>query len=274
MSARINVSKLMGQTFHYLTIVEDLGGIKGKTYVKCKCKCGNEKEYVLNRVRSGHTRSCGCILKEDNVNFLNRKYGKLTVIEDLGRINNARRIKAICECGSIKEINLRSLKNGATQSCGCYLKEQSGKRSTKHGLSKHPLMKIWYAMKARCNNPNDTSYENYGGRGVKVSMRWENDFEAFYTWCINNGWQQGMDVDKDIKSSTGRGILYCPELCCIVSRKDNLRTKSNNRYLELNGEKRCIAEWSELLGIKRRTIEDRLSKGWAIEQVLTPYKNN
>lgn len=33
-------------------------------------------------------------------------------------------------------------------------------------------------MRDRCNNPNATGYENYGGRGIKVCPRWD-DFWKF-----------------------------------------------------------------------------------------------
>ena len=35
-------------------------------------------------------------------------------------------------------------------------------------------------MRKRCLNSNDASYENYGGRGIKVCNEWLNSFEAFY----------------------------------------------------------------------------------------------
>ena len=42
-----------------------------------------------------------------------------------------------------------------------------------HGLSyKHPLWSTWKSMRTRCNNPNATSYNNYGARGIKVCERW------------------------------------------------------------------------------------------------------
>lgn len=30
----------------------------------CKCECGVEKEYILDNVKNGNTKSCGCITKE------------------------------------------------------------------------------------------------------------------------------------------------------------------------------------------------------------------
>lgn len=38
--------------------------------------------------------------------------------------------------------------------------------------------KAWECMRNRCNNPNNDSYKNYGGRGIKVCDRW-NKFENF-----------------------------------------------------------------------------------------------
>ena len=35
------------------------------------------------------------------------------------------------------------------------------------------LYTIWSNMKARCNNPNNTSYYNYGGRGISVYQEWQ-----------------------------------------------------------------------------------------------------
>lgn len=37
----------------------------------------------------------------------------------------------------------------------------------------------WYGMKARCENPSDPSYGDYGGRGIYVEARWQN-FLVFY----------------------------------------------------------------------------------------------
>jgi hypothetical protein len=37
----------------------------------------------------------------------------------------------------------------------------------------------WAGMKKRCDNKNDKSYVNYGGRGIKYEERWK-QFENFY----------------------------------------------------------------------------------------------
>jgi len=34
-------------------------------------------------------------------------------------------------------------------------------------------------MKQRCNNPNDSDYQCYGGRGIKVCDRWAKSYDDF-----------------------------------------------------------------------------------------------
>lgn len=42
----------------------------------------------------------------------------------------------------------------------------------------HPLHKTWLNIRTRCNNPNNPSYPNYGGRGITICERWD-DFWLF-----------------------------------------------------------------------------------------------
>jgi hypothetical protein len=39
--------------------------------------------------------------------------------------------------------------------------------------TKNPLYKPYHAMLDRCKNPNNTHYEYYGKRGIKVCKRWQ-----------------------------------------------------------------------------------------------------
>jgi hypothetical protein len=36
----------------------------------------------------------------------------------------------------------------------------------RYEVQEHPLYGTWADMKSRCNNPNEPSWENYGGRGI------------------------------------------------------------------------------------------------------------
>jgi len=114
-----------------------------------------------------------------------------------------------CSCGNKTRVKGNYLKIGKTKSCGC--------RTTRtHGLSKHPLHGIRNAMKMRCYNPKTRSYTAYGAKGIKICEEWLNDFEAFFKWCMENGWKRGLTIDR-IDSSED----YGPSNCRFISRSEN-----------------------------------------------------
>jgi hypothetical protein len=69
----------------------------------------------------------------------------------------------------------------------------------KHGLIKHPLYGIWSGIVQRCTNPRNPLYKYYGGNGVEICKEWRMSFIAFYNWCIESGWEAGIEIDKDAK---------------------------------------------------------------------------
>lgn len=58
-------------------------------------------------------------------NLKGQTFGRLTVLEYVGITENTRRAvwKCQCECGNIDNYLGQDLRNGATQSCGCYHKD-------------------------------------------------------------------------------------------------------------------------------------------------------
>ncbi len=56
---------LVGQRFERLVVLAQKGRTKhGNLIWRCKCDCGQEIEVAGGKLRSGHTRSCGCLLRE------------------------------------------------------------------------------------------------------------------------------------------------------------------------------------------------------------------
>ena len=85
---------------------------------------------------------------------------------------NGRKVRVAeftCFCGNNFTARLDSVKSGNTKSCGCLVKENTGKANTKHGFWNDKLYKTWLSEKSRCLNPNATGYKNWGGRGIKFS---------------------------------------------------------------------------------------------------------
>lgn len=48
------------------------------------------------------------------------------------------------------------------------------RQEQRHGEKRHlkPEYRVYAGIKARCTNPNNKEYRNYGGRGIGVSERW------------------------------------------------------------------------------------------------------
>ena len=117
-----------GQKYNHLTVIERANKTKKtpsdrNVYWICQCDCGNLTITTAKYLRSGHTRSCGCI-KGDAIalDLTGQKFGMLTV-ESVDREktknNKDRYWKCKCECGNIKSIRTSNLTTGVVQTCGC-----------------------------------------------------------------------------------------------------------------------------------------------------------
>jgi hypothetical protein len=198
-------------------------------------------------------------------------FNYLTALRFSHKNNSSHYWVFICKCGKERVINKTRVVTGYTKSCGCFAVEKAISDSTTHGLSKHPLYRRWNDIIKRCYNPKVKSYINYGERGVIVCDEWKNNFLSFYNWCINNGWKDGLQIDKDIN---GNGFIYSPQTCCFVTPKTNSNNRRNNKKIEYNGEIKTLIEWSEKFGINNGTLSGRLKRGWSLEKSFTNKKFN
>ena len=165
------------------------------------------------------------------------RFGELTFREELKPQvfpsgQSRRRAVFVCKCGNIFEARIAEVKSGHTSSCGCYRNQATIKRMTTHGLSKHPTYKLWSGMKERCYKPNNKNYDRYGGRGIRVCDEWLNNFMIFHDWCIANGYQKGLQIDRIENDGN-----YEPSNCQFISQTHNARNKSNTKLtLDLANE--------------------------------------
>ena len=94
----------------------------------------------------------------------------------------------------------------------------------KHGLSKNPIYDVWHNMKNRCLNPKNKRYDDYGGRGIAICDEWMDDLIVFVDWCNNNGYEQGLDLDRIDNDGN-----YEPKNCRFVTHQIN---QCNQRLLQ------------------------------------------
>lgn len=156
-------------------------------------------------------------------------YGRLIILREVDPIqyksgNLSRRFLCKCDCGNEKIVQMSSLRNGMTKSCGCYNTELTILKNTSHNLSKHPLYLVWKSMKRRCSSPKAEFYARYGGRGISVCEQWINSFQAFYDWCLTNGYEKGLQIDRINNDGN-----YEPDNCRFVTRTENIRNCSQTK---------------------------------------------
>jgi len=194
-----------------------------------------------------------------------QKQSRLTFIKNTIYGSNPKALYR-CTCGNIKKIRVSSVVNFTTVSCGCYKREQD----YKHGLTKHPLYKIWGGIKDRCYKKTNSSYKKYGKRGVKMCDEWKHNFKLFYDWAIVNGWSKGLHIDKDKK---GDGFLYSPETCSILTCKENNQYRINTPRIQYNGNTYTFQGLCELYNINNCTVRDRIKTGMTLKDALeTPLR--
>lgn len=150
-----------------------------------------------------------------------------------------------CFCGE-KFLTLgTTIRKGEVKSCGCYrrgiLKKQRDENKT-HGDSKSRLFRIWSNMKNRCNNDKDKQkYKNYGGRGIKVCDEWNNNYDNFKKWALNNDYKEFLSIDRIDNDGD-----YEPSNCRWTDMKTQSRNKRNNINVFYKGKYRTISEIAEI----------------------------
>lgn len=195
---------------------------------------------------------------------------KLTFLHRSKDLNGKKMGYYKCVCGTEKNINIDAVKRGNTLSCGCHNLESIKVNGITHGFSYHPLRSVWNGMMSRCYNPNCSFYYNYGGRGVTVCEEWKTNYASFVKWALENGWQKGLQLDKDIRAKE-LGVaptLYSPDRCKFVTRKENLNCMRNNVLIEYMGETKTLTQWANQYKIHEATVRNRISYGWDIHKVL------
>lgn len=167
-----------------------------------------------------------------------------------------------CSCGVEKEVLGINLRNGKTTSCGHALKTAGGlyeKYTNEYD--------VWRQMKARCEDPSNPAYKYYGDIGINVCEEWRASFPKFLE---DMGPQPFHGAQLDRKNND---LGYYPWNCRWVNRKQNMRNKSTTIWLEYNGERKTLMEWSEQFKVPATNIRSRLAAGWSVAKALeTPIK--
>lgn len=150
---------------------------------------------------------------------------------------------------------------------GLLLPRAEGVRHYRHGYKTagkySSEYSIWANMRGRCNNPNNTSYERYGARGIKVCDRWMADFLNFLE-DMGRRPSPSHSIDRIDNNKD-----YTPDNCKWSTVKEQCRNRRSSRFIEFHGETRTLAEWAERSGVALGTFHARLKSGWSMDRALS-----
>ena len=141
-----------GNHYGRLLVLERAPSLDGSTVAcwLCQCDCGQTKVIRGTSLRAGHTKSCGCIWRENlrigwekartrlTINEIGNRHGRWLVLKRAVTPHDRAGVYWLCQCdcGQTKVVRGTILRKGGSKSCGCLQREMSSGRPCKpHGVA-------------------------------------------------------------------------------------------------------------------------------------------
>jgi 5-methylcytosine-specific restriction endonuclease McrA len=186
----------------------------------CECNCGNIVIVQGTKLRSGHTKSCGCLLKDfakENffIDITGETFGYFFVEKFVSIGERGSQWECLCKCGNRKIVYATDLKAGHVTSCGCKRRtilkkyEDSDKSFTERELVRQSVeYSEWRTSVFKTGN---YICEKCGQRGGYI--------EAHHVLSFDKNLEERFDVKN--------GIVFCKH--CHVDFHKNYGFGDNTR---------------------------------------------
>lgn len=186
--------EIAGQVFGKLTVCKFAYTKDSRAYWECKCECGNISIVSGKELRSGHTKSCGCIR---NPNLTDKIFGNLHAIKIAKKLHDTFWL-CKCKCGTYIEITTSNLTTGNTKSCGC-LKQQATTARNKNAAFNNRNYPQWFI--------DEIYYDEDKKRAINNELI-SND-KIYFKCAVHEKYSQL--VSDHIRLATGERKFGCAE---------------------------------------------------------------
>lgn len=202
---------LIGQKFNLLTVTKRVIDEQDHVKWECQCECGNSIIIRGDSLKTGHTKSCGCLQKQHAAqlkasNLIGQRFGKLVVVKRSQRKNANGQYYwyCNCDCGTLnKEINGHNLVSKGTYSCGCV--NSKGEEKIAQILSENNISYI------REYSPSDFLFPSGHPTYFDFAVLTENgDISHFIEYQGEQHFQS-------------RGLIFTPEKVSEIQQRDKLK---------------------------------------------------
>lgn len=277
MGAKLN---LVGRRFNRLVVIAEHPERSRGGLVRwlCACDCGGTKIALGAQLAHGKCGSCGCLELENRVSnctkraheLVGMRYGRLLVIsrnaaQELNK-HGKTMWDCLCDCGETSVVSGAALHGGSIRSCGCLTVESTRRRFTTHGATRGGRSTHEYsvnrALIRRCRERDHKDFPYYGGRGIGFDPRWEDHAEFL------RDMGQAPSLHHTIERRDRDGD-YCAANCYWADRKVQANNTSRNRIIEIDGDRRTLAQWCEFFGVPYSRARNRLYKGAPVSEVFS-----
>jgi hypothetical protein len=133
------------------------------------------------------------------------------------------------------------------------------------------LKNIWNGMRQRCLNPKQKAFPYYGGRGISICQEWLNDFEAFESWALANGYKAGLTLDRRENDSN-----YLPSNCRFVDWSTQMKNRRNpnptRKGMTYKNNSLNIKQLAASLGVCAETLRKRKKLGQSLDTPIRKYQ--
>lgn len=198
--------------------------------------------------------------------LIGKTFGSLTVLSKVGTTNKRYTFSCLCSCGKIITCIGGNLVSGNTKSCGCLRVGLPHKKKYNKLCANNPTHTSWRSMIARTTNKNDFLHKSYRDRGIVVCKEWL-DYNNF----VRDMGERPSNTSIDrINNNDG----YYKDNCRWATPIQQANNTSRNVFIEYNGERHTVTEWSRILGIRDCTLYSRITNGWSIDRVMTKTVNH
>jgi hypothetical protein len=191
--------------------------------------------------------------------LVGRVFSYWTVLRTFAKDSKYRVATCQCSCGTTRDVRVASLKNGKSQSCGCYRivvsTETILRVRTTHGRTHSRLYRIWRGIVTRTCNDKHHEYHRYGGRGIFLCPEWRISFEAFAAGVgeppTDKHTIERIDNDRGYDPGNVRWATYA----------EQARNRSNNVWVLVDGREKLLTEAARDLGIHRGSVYRMAERG-------------